>query len=68
MFNNILYFTYRCAITTKYLDISECKMEVRPSAAKMQLHLLSPFFAGILMSSWVWTGSTVDTWTRFLRR
>ncbi|XP_012247281.1 protein smoothened isoform X2 [Bombus impatiens] len=57
-----------CAITTKYLDISECKMEVRPSAAKMQLHLLSPFFAGILMSSWVWTGSTVDTWTRFLRR
>ncbi|XP_076232442.1 smoothened, frizzled class receptor isoform X2 [Calliopsis andreniformis] len=57
-----------CAITTRYLDISECKMEVRPSAAKMQLHLLSPFFAGILMSSWVWTGSTVDTWTRFLRR
>ncbi|XP_050578336.1 protein smoothened isoform X2 [Bombus affinis] len=57
-----------CAITTKYLDISECKMEVRPSAAKMQLHLLSPFFAGILMSSWVWTGSTVDTWIRFLRR
>ncbi|XP_006616295.1 protein smoothened [Apis dorsata] len=57
-----------CAITTKYLDISECKMEIRPSAAKMQLHLLSPFFAGILMSSWVWTGSTVDTWTRFLRR
>ncbi|XP_076675288.1 smoothened, frizzled class receptor [Andrena cerasifolii] len=57
-----------CAITTKYLDISECKMEFRPSAAKMQLHLLSPFFAGILMSSWVWTGSTVDTWARFLKR
>ncbi|KZC04568.1 PREDICTED: protein smoothened [Dufourea novaeangliae] len=57
-----------CAITTKCLDISECKMEVRPSAAKMQLHLLLPFFSGILMSSWVWTSSTVDTWTRFLRR
>nr|XP_050867262.1 protein smoothened [Vespula vulgaris] len=57
-----------CSITTKYAEISECKMEARPSAAKLQLHLLSPFFAGILMSSWVWTGSTVDTWTRFLRR
>ncbi|KAG7209538.1 hypothetical protein KM043_015618 [Ampulex compressa] len=57
-----------CSITTKYSDVSECKMEIRPSAGKLQLHLLSPFFAGILMSSWVWTGSTVDTWIRFLRR
>ncbi|XP_012278979.1 protein smoothened [Orussus abietinus] len=57
-----------CSITTKYADDSECKMEWRPSVAKLQLHLLSPFFAGILMSSWVWTGSTVDTWTRFIRR
>ncbi|XP_014469043.1 PREDICTED: protein smoothened-like isoform X2 [Dinoponera quadriceps] len=57
-----------CAITTKYSDESECKMEKRPSAGKMQLHLLAPFFAGILMSSWVWTSSTVDTWSRFLKR
>ncbi|XP_066597642.1 protein smoothened [Prorops nasuta] len=57
-----------CAITTKYSDSSECKMEARPSAAKLQLHLLSPFFAGILMSSWVWTGSTIDTWVRFFKR
>ncbi|XP_014468940.1 PREDICTED: protein smoothened-like isoform X4 [Dinoponera quadriceps] len=58
----------RCAITTKYSDESECKMDTRPSAGKMQLHLLAPFFAGILMSSWVWTSSTVDTWSRFLKR
>ncbi|XP_046414631.1 protein smoothened [Neodiprion fabricii] len=58
-----------CTITTKYTaGVSECKMTSRPSAAKLQLHLLSPFFAGVLMSSWVWTGSTVDTWKRFLRR
>ncbi|XP_014468938.1 PREDICTED: protein smoothened-like isoform X2 [Dinoponera quadriceps] len=57
-----------CAITTKYSDESECKMDTRPSAGKMQLHLLAPFFAGILMSSWVWTSSTVDTWSRFLKR
>ncbi|XP_024944001.1 protein smoothened isoform X2 [Cephus cinctus] len=57
-----------CSITTKYTDVSECKMKSRPSVAKLQLHLLSPFFAGVLMSSWVWTGSTIDTWTRFLRR
>lgn len=43
-------------------------MESRPSMANLQLHLLAIFFAGVLMSSWVWTGSTVDTWKRFLRR
>ncbi|XP_015173735.1 PREDICTED: protein smoothened isoform X1 [Polistes dominula] len=57
-----------CSITTKYADISECKMKARPSVAKLQLHLFSPFFAGVLMSSWVWTGSTVHTWSRFIRR
>lgn len=57
-----------CRITTKYSDVSDCKMESRPSLAKLQLHLLSHFFAGILMSSWVWTGSTVDIWIRFFRR
>lgn len=43
-------------------------MEFRPSIAKLQLHLLAPFFAGVLMSSWVWTSSTVETWKRFIRR
>ncbi|XP_063973467.1 protein smoothened [Diachasmimorpha longicaudata] len=57
-----------CSILTKYQGTNQCTMDSRPSIAKLQLHLLAHFFAGILMSSWVWTGSTVDTWTRFLRR
>ncbi|XP_011634668.1 LOW QUALITY PROTEIN: protein smoothened, partial [Pogonomyrmex barbatus] len=57
-----------CAIATKYTDVSECKMDVRPSTGKLQLHLLALFSTGILMSSWIWTSSTVDTWCRFLRR
>lgn len=51
-----------------YAEVSDCKIEMRPSTAKLQLHLLALFSTGILMSSWVWTSSTVDTWCRFLRR
>ncbi|XP_072744512.1 protein smoothened isoform X1 [Anoplolepis gracilipes] len=56
-----------CAITTMYADVSDCKIDMRPSTGKLQLHLLALFSTGILMSSWVWTSSTVDTWCRFLR-
>ncbi|XP_011868773.1 PREDICTED: protein smoothened isoform X2 [Vollenhovia emeryi] len=56
-----------CTIVTKYADISECKMDVRPSTGKLQLHLLALFSTGILMSSWIWTSSTVNTWRRFLK-
>ncbi|XP_012541510.1 protein smoothened isoform X1 [Monomorium pharaonis] len=56
-----------CTITTQYADVSECKMDMRPSTAKLQLHLLALFATGVLMSSWIWTSSTVDTWCRFLR-
>ncbi|XP_029176490.1 protein smoothened isoform X2 [Nylanderia fulva] len=57
-----------CAITTMYADVSDCKIDTRPSTGKLQLHLLALFATGILMSSWVWTNSTVNTWCRFLRR
>ncbi|XP_071558096.1 protein smoothened isoform X1 [Temnothorax nylanderi] len=56
-----------CMITTKYADVSECKMDMRPSTGKLQLHLLALFSTGILMSSWIWTSSTINTWCRFLR-
>lgn len=46
----------------------DCRMEARPSLAMVQLHLLALFTAGVVMSSWVWTSSTVDTWFRFLKR
>ncbi|XP_011695451.1 PREDICTED: protein smoothened isoform X2 [Wasmannia auropunctata] len=57
-----------CTIVTKYADVSECKMSMRPSTGKLQLHLLALFSIGILNSSWIWTSSTVDIWCRFLRR
>lgn len=57
-----------CAITTMYADVSDCKIDTRPSTGKLQLHLLALFATGILMSSWVWTSSTMNTWCRFLRR
>lgn len=46
----------------------DCRIEVRPSLAMVQLHLLALFTSGVVMSSWVWTSSTVDTWIRFLKR
>ncbi|XP_033228308.1 protein smoothened-like [Belonocnema kinseyi] len=57
-----------CSITTKYTDLSDCKMESKPTLGKLQVHLLSHFFAGILMSSWAWTRSAIDIWVRFFRR
>ncbi|XP_069696692.1 protein smoothened isoform X2 [Periplaneta americana] len=49
-------------------DTKRCKIESRPSLSMMQLHILVMFLAGVIMSSWVWTSSTVDTWRRCLRR
>ncbi|KAJ9592920.1 hypothetical protein L9F63_015425, partial [Diploptera punctata] len=47
---------------------SRCRMEHRPSLAMLQLHILVMFLAGMVMSSWVWTSSTLDTWRRCIRR
>ncbi|XP_075238286.1 smoothened, frizzled class receptor [Lycorma delicatula] len=46
----------------------ECRLETRPSLAILQLHILALFATGVIMSSWVWTSSTVDTWKRFFKR
>lgn len=59
---------YRCSITEKYGDESKCRLSFKPSVQSVQLHLFAVFFAGGLMSTWVWTESTVDTWARFFRR
>ncbi|XP_071451217.1 protein smoothened [Hetaerina americana] len=45
-----------------------CRFESRPSLAMVQLHILAPFAAGVVMSSWVWTSSTKQAWRRFFRR
>lgn len=43
-------------------------MDSRPSVAMIQVQLLVMFAAGITMSFWVLTPSTIDTWRRFVNR
>ncbi|CAH1406701.1 unnamed protein product [Nezara viridula] len=47
---------------------SECRMESRPSLAMLQIHILALFLSGGLMSTWVWTQTTFESWQRFIRR
>ncbi|XP_054742762.1 protein smoothened [Anastrepha obliqua] len=53
-----------CRISTE----EQCRIEVRPSIALLQLHLLCLFGSGIVMSTWCWTPSSIETWRRYLRK
>ncbi|XP_055613172.1 protein smoothened [Uranotaenia lowii] len=58
-----------CQISSTYTDVTTtCKLQSRPSVAVLQIHLLCLFASGIVMSSWVWTNSTLETWGRYFRR
>ncbi|EDS37618.1 smoothened [Culex quinquefasciatus] len=58
-----------CQISSTYTDVtSTCKLQSRPSVAVLQIHLICLFASGIVMSSWVWTNSTLETWGRYFRR
>lgn len=59
-----------CKITSAYSDddSTSCKLFNRPSIALLQLHLMSNFAAGIVMASFVFTPSTVETWGRYFKR
>lgn len=58
-----------CRISSTFTDESvTCKMADRPSLSMLQLHLLSLFAFGLLMSSFVFTPSTVHIWGRYFRR
>ncbi|XP_053675730.1 protein smoothened [Anopheles nili] len=59
-----------CQITSIYNDdvTNSCRMEQRPSVAILQVHLICLFASGIVMSSWVWTNSTLESWGRYFRR
>ncbi|XP_075153385.1 smoothened, frizzled class receptor [Haematobia irritans] len=46
----------------------QCKIAHRPSVSVLQLHLLCLFGAGIVMSTWCWTPSSLETWRRYLRK
>uniref|UniRef100_A0A182MEB3 Protein smoothened n=1 Tax=Anopheles culicifacies TaxID=139723 RepID=A0A182MEB3_9DIPT len=59
-----------CQITSIYNDdvTNSCRIEQRPSVAILQVHLICLFASGIVMSSWVWTNSTLESWGRYFRR
>uniref|UniRef100_A0A0A1WQ87 Protein smoothened n=1 Tax=Zeugodacus cucurbitae TaxID=28588 RepID=A0A0A1WQ87_ZEUCU len=53
-----------CRISTE----EKCRIENRPSIALLQLHLICLFGSGIVMSTWCWTPSSLDTWRRYIRK
>uniref|UniRef100_A0A8W7P1K9 Protein smoothened n=1 Tax=Anopheles coluzzii TaxID=1518534 RepID=A0A8W7P1K9_ANOCL len=59
-----------CQIVAAFNDdvTNGCRYEQRPSVAILQLHLICLFASGIVMSSWVWTNSTLESWGRYFRR
>ena len=40
----------------------QCKVDDRPDLGILELHLFSLFGAGITMSAWTWTSSTLSNW------
>ncbi|XP_055381678.1 protein smoothened [Condylostylus longicornis] len=58
-----------CKISSTFTDEHKtCKMHSRPSVAILQLHLLCLFGSGIVMSSWCWTKSSIETWKRYIAK
>ncbi|XP_060666468.1 protein smoothened isoform X1 [Drosophila nasuta] len=57
-----------CRITSVFDENSVCKIENRPSVGVLQLHLLCLFSSGILMSTWCWTPSSIETWKRYIKK
>ncbi|XP_017856969.1 PREDICTED: protein smoothened isoform X1 [Drosophila arizonae] len=57
-----------CRISSVFDENSVCKIENRPSVGILQLHLLCLFSSGILMSTWCWTPSSIETWKRYIKK
>ncbi|KAH8266632.1 hypothetical protein KR018_004176, partial [Drosophila ironensis] len=57
-----------CKISSVFEEKSSCRIENRPSVGILQLHLLCLFSSGIVMSTWCWTPSSVETWKRYIRK
>lgn len=64
---NIFPFS-SCRISSVFDENSVCKIENRPSVGVLQLHLLCLFSSGILMSTWCWTPSSIETWKRYIKK
>ncbi|XP_017086923.2 protein smoothened [Drosophila bipectinata] len=57
-----------CKISSVFEDKSTCLIQNRPSVGILQLHLLCLFSSGIVMSTWCWTPSSIETWKRYIRK
>ncbi|XP_017021763.1 protein smoothened [Drosophila kikkawai] len=57
-----------CQISSVFEEKSSCRLEHRPSVGVLQLHLLCLFSSGIVMSTWCWTPSSIETWKRYIRK
>ncbi|GAB6025121.1 hypothetical protein CHUAL_010547 [Chamberlinius hualienensis] len=49
-------------------EIENCQLESRPNVILIQLQLLLMFGFGVMMCTWIWTASTIETWKRFIQR
>jgi len=48
--------------------VANCQMSSRPSLTLTELHVVTYFCAGIVVSSWIWQKSTVIAWKCYLKR
>ena len=61
--NRNFFHIFRCkADATIQTGPEQCKAEDRPELGIIELHLFSLFGAGITMSAWTWTSSTLSNW------
>ena len=75
-FSIVLYNVFSCeanvTLERQLVDdvdtLPTCALKSRPSLAIVLIHLFSMFGAGIAMSMWVWTPSTVAIWKRMWRK
>nr|UYR58210.1 smoothened precursor [Eupentacta fraudatrix] len=49
-------------------EIEECTLKSKPNLAILMIHIFSFFGAGITMSTWVWTPSSLAIWKRAWRK
>ncbi|KAJ8021011.1 Smoothened-like [Holothuria leucospilota] len=54
--------------SANFVDEEECFIRSKPSLGIMMLHIFSFFGAGITMSTWVWTPSSLAIWRRAWRK
>ncbi|XKL60090.1 hypothetical protein PGB90_001106 [Kerria lacca] len=50
------------------IEVENCRMQHRPSVLMAQLQLLALFGMNINAASWLWTCSSLQAWSRFIKK